>query len=184
MPVVVQRQVSVVQKAMEAPQMQAVLKAVEDPQLQIVEKTADGRTETPEIRTVRGTQTSKSLGIVPEHRLAQAERVKVDKIGAPLFYRIRFTHIRHSVCLGKSSSCCWVCKTRSHCRVRGTRTRAHGRTWSSCCRVRDFNSYRCLRGSSDHNDSGASSLPTTTVPVFMQKTAATPPVKFVTGKLP
>ena len=47
MPVVVQRQVPMVQKAMEAPQMQVVLKTVEGPQLQIVEKTADGRTETP-----------------------------------------------------------------------------------------------------------------------------------------
>ena len=84
MPVVVQRQVSMVQKAMEAPQMQVMLKTVENPQLQIVEKTADGRTETPEIQTVRGNQTSKSLGIVPEHQPAQAETVKVDKIGAPL----------------------------------------------------------------------------------------------------
>ena len=84
MPVVVQRQVSMVQKAMEAPQMQVVLKTVEDPQLQIIDETADGRIETPEIQTVRGTQTSKSLGVVPEHQPAQAEPVKVDKIGAPL----------------------------------------------------------------------------------------------------
>ena len=81
MPVVVQRQVSMVQKAMEAPQMQVVLKTVEGSQLQIVEKTAGGRTETLEIQTIRGTRTSKSLSIVPE---AQAETVEVHKIGAPL----------------------------------------------------------------------------------------------------
>ena len=149
MPVVVQRQVSLVQKAMEAPQMQVVLKTVEDPQLQIVEKTADGRTETPEIQTVRGTQTSKSLGIVPEHQLAQAETVKVDKIGAPL----------------SAESASPISVTASVFEnppvVIGsvTRTRAHARTWSTCCRVRDFNSYRRMRGSSDHNDSGANILP-------------------------
>ena len=32
----------------------------------------------------QSTQTSKSLGIVPEHQPAQAETVKIDKIGAPL----------------------------------------------------------------------------------------------------
>ena len=59
--------------------MQVVEKTVEGPELQIVEKTAN----TPEIQTFRGTQTSESSGIVPEHQPAQAETV-VDKIGAPL----------------------------------------------------------------------------------------------------
>ena len=47
MPVVVQRQVSVVQNAMEAAQVQVVEKTVEGPQLQMVEKTA----KTPETQT-------------------------------------------------------------------------------------------------------------------------------------
>ena len=45
MPVVVQRQVTMVQKAMEVPQVQVVVKTVEDPQLQIVEKTAENSTD-------------------------------------------------------------------------------------------------------------------------------------------
>ena len=78
--VVVQRQVSIVQQAMEAPQMQVVDKTVEGPQLQIVEKTA----KTPETQTIQGTQTSESLGNAPVRQVAQAENVEVIKIGAPL----------------------------------------------------------------------------------------------------
>ena len=100
MPVAVQRQipmVQTVQKTMEIPQLQCIDKVVDDPvvqvphfqvvekkvgipQLQIVEKTA----ETPQTQTVQGTRTSESLGNAPVRQVAQAETVKVDKMGAPV----------------------------------------------------------------------------------------------------
>ena len=71
MPVVAQRQVSMVLKAMDAPQMQVVEKTVEVPQLQ-------------KTQTIQGAQTSESLGIAPACQATQAEHVEVVEIGVPL----------------------------------------------------------------------------------------------------
>ena len=77
--VVAQRQVSMVQKATEASQMQVVEKTVEGLQ-QIVEKTAG----TPETQTIQGGQTSESSGIALIRQMGQAETVEVIEIGVPL----------------------------------------------------------------------------------------------------
>ena len=83
MPVVVQRQVSMVQKIekiMEVPQMQVREKTVEGPQLQIVEQIV----KVPEIQKIQA-QTSEILGTAPVVcQVAQAEPVEVVEIGAPL----------------------------------------------------------------------------------------------------
>ena len=70
MPVVVQRQVSMVQKATEAPQVQVVEKTVEGPQLQIVEKTAK-TTEIPQLQ-----HTDRAVN-VPVALVVQAPLVQV-----------------------------------------------------------------------------------------------------------
>ena len=60
--------------------MQVVEKTVGIPQSQNVEKAADA----PQTQTMQGTQTSESLGNAAVRQVAQAETVKVDKIGASL----------------------------------------------------------------------------------------------------
>ena len=55
-----------------------VVQVVHVPQLQIVEKNA----EAPQTQTIQGTQTSESLGSAHVRQVAQAETVKVDKIGS------------------------------------------------------------------------------------------------------
>ena len=179
MPVVVQRQVSMVQKAMEAPQMQVVLKTVEDPQLQIVEKTADGRTETPEIQTVRGTQTSKSLGLVPEHQLVQAETVKVDKIGAPLSTEsaspisVTASVLENPPVVVGSVQPVPTAEYVEHAHAL---TDAHGAPVVEC--ATSTHTVACAAPVTTMT-AAPTVFPTTTVPVFMQKTAATPPVQFI-----
>ena len=167
MPIVVQRQVSMVQKAMEAPQMQVVFKTVEDPQLQIVEKTADGRTETREIQTVRGTQTSKSLGIVPEHQLAQAETVKVDKIGAPA------SVLEHPPVVVGSVQPVPTAEYVVHAHAL---THARGAPVVEC--ATSAHTIACAAPVTTMT-AAPTVFPTTTVPVFTRKTAETPPVQFI-----
>ena len=98
---VIQEKINQMTKHIDVPQMQVVEKTVEGLLLQIVEKTV----EVPEIQTVRGAQTSESLGTTPARQLAQAETVEVDKIGAPS-YRICITHVRLNTRLGSSFNCC------------------------------------------------------------------------------
>ena len=99
-PVVVQRQISMVQtvqKTKEIPQLQCVDNVVDGPvahvehvpqthvvektveisQLDVVEKTA----EIPEIQTIHGTQTSESLSTAPVRQVAQSEVVEAIEIG-------------------------------------------------------------------------------------------------------
>ena len=99
-PVVVQRQISMVQtvqKTKEIPQLQCIDNVVDGPvahvehvpqahvvektveisQLDVVEKTA----ETPEIQTIHGTQTFESLSTAPVRQVAQSEVVEAIEIG-------------------------------------------------------------------------------------------------------
>ena len=167
MPVVAQRQVSMVQKAMEAPQMQVVLKTVEDPQLRS-EKTADGRTETPEIQTVRGTQTSKSLGTV-----------KVDKIGAPLSTEsaspisVTASVLENPPVIVGSVQPVPTAEYVAHAH---TLTNARGAPVVEC--ATSTHTVACAAPVTTMT-AAPTVFPTATVPVFMQKTAATPPVQFI-----
>ena len=94
-------------KHIDVPQMQVVEKTVEGLLLQIVEKTVavPEIQIVPEIQTVRGAQTSESLGTTPARQLAQAETVEVYKIGAPS-YRICITHVRLNTRFGSTLNCC------------------------------------------------------------------------------
>ena len=89
-PVVAQRQIPIVvqtiQKTTDIPQLQCIDKVIDvpvvsvaqAPHVQIVKKTV----ETPEVQTVRCTQTSESLGNAPVCRSTQAEIVEAVEIGA------------------------------------------------------------------------------------------------------
>ena len=90
MPVVVQRQASMVQKTvqktMEIPQLQCVDKVVDDsvvqvPQIHVVEKTVEGTqlqivektVKTPETQITQGTHTSESMGTVTARQVVEIE---------------------------------------------------------------------------------------------------------------
>ena len=155
-----------------------MLKTVEGSQLQIVEKTADGRTETPEIQTIRGTQTSKSLSIVPEHQPAQAETVEVEKIGAPLSAESASpTSVTASV-LENPPVVGYVqpVPTAEHVVHARALTHAHGAPVVEC--ATSIHTVACAAPVTTMT-AAPTVFPTATVPVFLQKTAATPPVQFL-----
>ena len=64
------------------PQMQVVSETVEISQLDVVEKS----TETPEIQTIHGTQTSDSLSTAPVRQMAQSEVVEAIEIRVKTIY--------------------------------------------------------------------------------------------------
>ena len=133
MPVAVQRQtlmVQTIQKTMEIPQQQCVDKVVDDPVVsvpQVVEKMV----QTPVIQTVKGTQTSESLGTAPVSQAAQVEIVEAVEIGAPI--------------PADSGPPMFVKVLEIPVVVEHVQ--------------RGSNTYRCFSGPSDHIESGADSLP-------------------------
>ena len=100
MPVVVQRQVSMAQKAMKAPQMQVVEKTVEGPQLQIVAKTA----KTPRDPKRSGTLRPQRVWVLCLNASGH-RRCGGGQDRSSFSYRIRITHARLDACIGNSSSC-------------------------------------------------------------------------------
>ena len=100
---------------------------------QIVEKSLNSK-------TLRGAQTSESLGTAPV-------RWEVVEIRAPLPAESAHPDVRHGTRLGSSYSCCGTGTTRSRCGVWDACIRGH----LSRCRVRDSSTHCCLRSSSYHN---------------------------------
>ena len=100
MPVVVQRQIPMVQnvqETMEISQLQCIDKVVDDPvvqvpQIQVVEKTVEGQqlqivgqfVETPETQMIQSTRTSQRSGTTPVCQETQAEIREVIEIGASI----------------------------------------------------------------------------------------------------